>query len=247
MNRLRIRYSKLGKIRFTSHRDVARIWERSLRRAGLPIAYTEGFSPRPKLAFGLALSTGYESLGEYLDVALRDGVETVEPDLAADRLAPGLPEGIDVQAVVPLSPGAESLQQVVTSCTWHIELGSAGPAEADRAIEAALAAPELVVVRERKGREVTDDIRPGIVAARVIGLGRLGRHGSTTTIEAELAAQPRALRPGELVDAISGDRGWSLERATRIHQWTQAGGARREVIPLPPAATLASHAEVRAS
>ena len=70
-HRYRMRFSKLGKIRFTSHRDVARIWERALRRATLPVAYTEGYSPHPKLSFGLALSTGHESLGEYLDVVER--------------------------------------------------------------------------------------------------------------------------------------------------------------------------------
>ena len=70
--RVRFRFAKLGKVRFTSQRDVARMWERALRRAGLPLAYTEGFSPRPQLSFGLALPTGCESLAEYLDVALDD-------------------------------------------------------------------------------------------------------------------------------------------------------------------------------
>ena len=58
---VRLRYAKVGKVRWTSHRDAARIWERALRRAGLAVAYTEGFSPRPRLHFGLALPTGYES------------------------------------------------------------------------------------------------------------------------------------------------------------------------------------------
>ena len=70
--RIRFRFAKLGKIRFTSQRDVARMWERALRRAELPLAYTEGFSPRPQLSFGLALPTGCESLAEYLDVVLDD-------------------------------------------------------------------------------------------------------------------------------------------------------------------------------
>src|ERR1019366_4196594 len=70
--RIRFRFAKLGKIRFTSQRDVARMWERALRRAALPLAYTEGFSPRPQLSFGLALPTGCESLAEYLDVVLDD-------------------------------------------------------------------------------------------------------------------------------------------------------------------------------
>ena len=72
--RVRFRFTKTGKIRFTSHRDVARMWERALRRARLPVAYTEGCSPRPKLSFGLALPTGCESNAEYLDVALREPV-----------------------------------------------------------------------------------------------------------------------------------------------------------------------------
>ncbi|HEY8527467.1 MAG TPA: TIGR03936 family radical SAM-associated protein [Acidimicrobiales bacterium] len=248
MKALRIRYSKLGKIRFTSHRDVARIWERSLRRSQIPIAYTEGFAPRPKLSFGLALSTGYESLGEYLDVFLRPE-EAGDLDLAEvpDRLAAGLPEGIEVQAVVPLDAGAESLQQTVTSCTWHIEIGGVGPADVQRTLDVALAATELPLTRERKGRTVTDDVRPAVVSAHVIGPTD-GPHGPGTTIEVELGTQPRALRPAELIAAICPpDAPWPLVRVLRVHQWTQAGGARREVLPLPSAATPPPHAEVRAS
>jgi radical SAM-linked protein len=248
---LRIRFSKLGKIRFTSHRDVARIWERSLRRSQIPIAYTEGFSPRPKLSFGLALSTGYESLGEYVDVFLREadvaaGLGDLVDEVPA-RLAAGLPAGLDVQAVVPLMAGAESLQQTVTSCTWHIEVGGVGPVAVERTIGEALAATELSLTRERKGRTVTDDVRPAIVAARVLGPAD-GRHGSGTMIEVELATQPRALRPAELVAAIAPPEApMPVAGVMRINQWTQAGGARREVIPLPPAATLPPHAAVRAS
>jgi hypothetical protein len=242
---VRIRFSKLGKIRFTSHRDVARIWERALRRAELPIAYTEGFSPRPKLSFGLALSTGYESHGEYLDVALRDDRDDVEPEVerrrgpgsavtplrtlvdeTPARLAPVLPEGIEVQAVVDLPAGADSLQQAVTSCTWHIDVGDACAPAIAQAIAGALAAPELVLTRQRKGQAITDDVRPAILGSEVLG---------GTTIEAELATQPRGLRPAELVAAI--DPTWRVDRVTRINQWTQVGGARREVIDLSPAAT----------
>src|SRR5688572_26615075 len=103
--RLRVRFEKLGKVRFTSHRDVARIWERALRKVALPVAYTAGFSPRPKLAFGLALSTGHESVAEYLDIDL--AVDAAVPDLGdlPARLSAGLPHGIDVTACAPLEPG----------------------------------------------------------------------------------------------------------------------------------------------
>ena len=242
--RLRARFTKTGKVRFTSHRDVARIWERALRRAGLPVAYTEGFSPRPKLSFGLALSTGYESLGEYLDINLRD--DAPGGDVALEQLPalldPALPVGIEVQTVVPLPLGAASLQQAVTSCTWHIELSGAGPSAAAGLVDRVLGHTEVMVTRERKGHAVTDDIRPGILAVRVLSPGS---GSSTAVLEAELATQPRSLRPAELVGAL--DPAVTAGRVVRIHQWTLVGGARQEVIPLPPAATLASHAEARAS
>lgn len=241
-SKLRVRFTKTGKIRFTSHRDVARIWERALRRAGLPVAYSEGFSPRPKLSFGLALSTGHESRGEYLDVNLREGA--LGGDVAAEvfpaRVDPVLPEGIAVQTAVPLAPGADSLQQAVTSCTWHFQLSGLAPDELAAAVDRALSAGEIVVTRVRKGHEVTDDIRPGILDLQVLPHGP-----GPGWVEAELATQPRSLRPAELVSAL--DPALHADRVVRIHQWTLVGGARREVIPLPPAATLAPHAQARAS
>lgn len=242
--RLRIRFSKLGKVRFTSHRDVARIWERALRRAQFPLSYTEGFSPRPKLSFGLALSTGYESLGEYLDVALRQ--DDVELEQLPTLLDPVLPVGVEVQAAVRLPAGAESLQSAVTSCTWRVELRGVAAADAHRAVAQALDATELVVSRERKGREVSEDIRPGILALRVLEVGEVHADaGDGTWLETELATQPRSLRPAELVDAL--DPTMNVGTVVRMQQWTQAGGARLEVIPLPPAATLARTRQARAS
>jgi radical SAM-linked protein len=248
--RLRARFSKQGKVRFTSHRDVARIWERGLRRAGLPVAYTEGFSPRPKLSFGLALATGYESLGEYLDISLQDATPGADVDVEQlpTLLDPALPVGMEVQAVVPLPAGASSLQQAVTSCTWLVELSGIDPSHVVEQVERVLAAPELVVSRERKGRVVSEDVRPAIVALRVLDLTPLGA-GRTSGIrlDAELATQPRSLRPAELVTALDLDPAIQADRVVRIHQWTQSSGARHEVIPLDPAATLARTQQARAS
>src|SRR5699024_6708938 len=140
-----VRFAKTGKVRWTSHRDLARIWERAIRRVGLPVAYSEGFSPRPKLHFGLALSTGHESLAEYLDVDL-DPTSPAAPDAAAltalpERLSTALPVGIDATAVAVIDRSGDSLQQAVTSCSWRIEVRGATPAEARDAIDRALAAP----------------------------------------------------------------------------------------------------------
>jgi radical SAM-linked protein len=229
--RARLRFSKLGKVRFTSHRDTARIWERALRRAELPVAYSEGFSPRPKLSFGLALSTGHESLGEYLDVELRpdDADGLLVEDLPA-RLDPTLPAGFAVQGAMEVGPGTPSLQEAVTSCTWRLEVIAPDPGEVGRAVEQVLDGTELVVTRERKGREVVEDLRPALLDLSVVGPTPSG-----TELHAELATQPRALRPGDLLAALAAGRpGWRGGRVCRIHQFIPAGDRRVEPIPSPP-------------
>ena len=120
--KVRIRFSKLGKIRWTSHRDVARMWERAFRRVQLPLAYSEGFSPRPKVSFGLALPTGYESVAEYLDVELRDSVEL---STLAGRLSR---YGITTMASDSCSAGCSSRRWPSgTGWTWRRTRNGPGP------------------------------------------------------------------------------------------------------------------------
>lgn len=223
--RLRIRFTKLGKIRWTSHRDIARMWERALRRVQLPVAYSGGFSPRPKISFGLALPTGAASRAEYLDIDMTESVAT--PGLT-ERLTAALPAGLDVVAAAE-HDGRGSLQQDVTSCTWRIALDV--PDLATR-VEHARGARELVVSRERKGHRTEDDVKPAILA--------LSLHGDA--LVAELATQPRGLRPAELLSALGLDPG--AADVIRTHQWIERDGARWE--PLPPDAP-ALHAQERAS
>ena len=218
----RVRFSKYGKIRFVSHRDLARVWERALRRAELPVAMTEGFTPRPKLHFGLALGTGYESAGEYLDI---DFTRAVDLALLPEVLGAALPAGVTVQAAEVLEPGTPSLQQAVTSCTWRLEVAGAEPEEIRASIQRVLAATSLPVTRTRKGKAVHDDIRPLLLELRVTTAD-----SHRVEFVAELGTQPRALRPSEVVDVL--DPALELVRAERLHQWTTPDGAPREPIPL---------------
>jgi hypothetical protein len=254
--KLRLRFSKLGKVRFTSHRDVARMWERALRRAGLRVAYTGGFSPRPKIAFGLALPTGSESVAEYLDLELAgddaaageieaeadrvaaditagitagaggapvDGATPVDLEALRGRLSEGLPDGIDVLGAAVLAPGSPSLQESVTSCSWKIEaVGVDVPTAASLATRA-MAAGSLVLTRTRKGREVTDDLRPALLHVSVSGPTAAG-----VELDAELGVHPRSLRPSELLLALSPGGGLREGRVLRTAQWTWHDGARRE-------------------
>jgi radical SAM-linked protein len=233
--RLRVRFSKLGKVRWTSHRDVARMWERAFRRVTLPLAYTQGFSPRPKVSFGLALPTGHESVAEYLDLELAADapLDALGVDNLPARLSPALPAGIDVLAATVIDDRAGSLQEEVTSCSWLVEAADVTATELSELVAQALAADSLVVTRERKGRTVSDDIRPGILSIE----------GDGTVLRCDLATQPRGLRPSELLTALR--PGLEEGSVRRVHQWIERDGARWEPIPLP--ATDAPHALERAS
>ncbi len=182
------------------------------------MAYTAGFSPRPQLSFGLALPTGCESVAEYLDVALEAPYEADVEGLVV-LLDAELPDGIWVMGAAPLEPGAPSLQQDVTSCTWDI--GVAVPASVlEEALRRALAAAQLPVQRERKGRCQVEDLRPSVLALHASA----GADGSGSRLVAELATRPRGVRPVELAEAL----GLELGPARRICQWIERDGSRWE-------------------
>jgi radical SAM-linked protein len=134
VQRLRVRYAKQGRLRFTSHRDFARAFERALRRAGVPMAYSAGFSPHPKISYVGAAPTGVASEAEYLEIGL---AERRDPQEVRRDLDAALPPGLDVVEVVE-SPGGGALADRIAASYWRIELP-----------EVAVAAAEAVVARFR--------------------------------------------------------------------------------------------------
>jgi radical SAM-linked protein len=236
VSRVRIRWSKLGKVRWTSHRDTARMWERALRRAGIPVAYSAGFSPHPRISFGLALPTGCESVAEYLDL---ECTEELLPDLPA--LSACLPGGVEATAAAMLDRGAASLQESVISCSWRwaIVASEHGPGlsygELAQRVESLLAAPSFVVGGK--------DVRAGIISLHLDG----AEAPDVQWMEAELGCQPRGLRPAEVTSALGGDL--EVRDVCRTHQWMLRDGARVEPLSVgaPPAATHAPRALERAS
>jgi len=253
--RLRLRFTKLGKIRWTSHRDTARAWERAFRKVGLPLAYSGGFSPRPRLSFGLALPTGCESEAEYLDVELADAPDPRGLEQLRSALSLALPQGVEVTAAAFLPPGAPSLQEEVVSCSWRwlvVAVAQAGPDHraAELLRQRALrisGAKSLVVALERKGEITEEDIGPAVVSLRVLepqvgcycGGDLLDPH---LLLEAELTTRPRSIRPADLTPAFGGGVEHRLVRRTR--QWIWRDGARLEPLPLecPAGATRPTHA-----
>ncbi|MDO8365000.1 MAG: TIGR03936 family radical SAM-associated protein [Actinomycetota bacterium] len=246
--RVRVRHTKLGKIRFTSHRDTARHWERAVRKAEVPLVYSAGFTPRPRMSFGLALPTGGESLAEYLDMELAVAADAAPPDLAqlCARFGAALPVGYEVSLVVPCEPGSPSLQEDVVACTWQLVLEGVSHAEAEAAVAATLARPTLLVERERKGQRSTDDVRAAI---EELSIGVAAGDPATDVLSgtsvlddprphlcAVLATNGRGLRPTELVAALfpALDPVDTTARVLRTHQWIERDGVRREIIPAHP-------------
>lgn len=236
---LRLRSTKLGKVRFVGHRDVARIWDRVLRRCRVPVAFTAGFTPRPRIALGLALPMGAESLAEYIDVELTDGAE--RPEGAADpaplaniddldrltaELSAILPDGIDVTAAGLLERPVTSLQEAVTSCTWELWAPGITSHHVEQAA-AILDRSEVLIERTRKGQRSTDDVRPQLLDLRPSHDGE--------RLVADLATTGRAVRPSELATVTFPHLDPLDVRVRRTHQWTTHGDDRREVLSLPAA------------
>ena len=245
-----LRFSKLGKVRFTSHRDVARMWERALRKAAIPVAYTEGFSPRPRLSFGLALPTGHESLGEYLDVDLNAQAGPVDVAALPGPARPGPAHRDRVQAAVPIEPGTPSLQQAVVSCTWRHRSDRPVTAEVEDAVAGCSPrsgswSPEHARVT-RSSTTSAPSSCPWPSPARPATMQAKPARNSLPNSE----HNPAACAPRELVLALGGGE-LTEGRACRIHQWLLLDGARQEPIAISDeslcGATPAPHAAARAS
>jgi radical SAM-linked protein len=158
VQRLRIRYAKRGRLRFTSHRDFSRAFERAVFRARIPMAYSSGFNPHPRISYAGAAPTGSASEAEYVEIAL---AAVVDPAAVLAQLDAVLPDGLDVLAAVEAA-GA-SLTDRLEASRWLIDL--AVPAdEAVRAAAAFVAADEVLVERMTKKGLRTFDARAAVVA-----------------------------------------------------------------------------------
>ncbi|GAA3393730.1 TIGR03936 family radical SAM-associated protein [Cryptosporangium minutisporangium] len=157
-----MRYTKRARLRFTSHRDFARAFERALRRANVPMAYSAGFSPHPKVSYVGAAPTGVASEAEYVEIGLAREVDVEQLRAALDR---ALPPGIDIVDAVQSTGG--SLPERIDASEWQIELPGVDPAEARSAVAALLAAESVPVERRTKAGLRSIDVRSALVSAVV--------------------------------------------------------------------------------
>ncbi|HVK23772.1 MAG TPA: TIGR03936 family radical SAM-associated protein [Actinokineospora sp.] len=170
MQKLRLRYAKRGRLRFTSHRDVARQFERALRRAGVPMAYSQGFSPHPKISWIGAAPTGVASEAEYVEISV---VEAVDPAKLAAALDSALPPGLDVLESVTAGPGG--LAERMEASRWRIELVGVPVAELRAAVTSLMATEHVEVERLTKDGRKLIDARPAVIAIDVLDSDEIDR------------------------------------------------------------------------
>lgn len=195
VQRLRVRYAKRGRLRFTSHRDVSRAVERAIFRARVPMAYSSGFNPHPRISYAGAAPTGAASEAEYLELALS---AEVEPAAIRASLDEALPPGLDVLEVV-VSPGGGVADRLEASL-WHLDV-ALDPEEAAPMVTAFLAEPEVLVERMTKKGLREFDCRSPVVR---LGAAPLTGGGPwSTRLELLLRHAVPAVRPDDVLTGLA--------------------------------------------
>ncbi|MFZ5639877.1 MAG: TIGR03936 family radical SAM-associated protein [Bacillota bacterium] len=171
MPRVRIGFGKGAGVRFVSHLDLMKAFERAIRRAEIPIAFSEGFNPHPKMSFASALAVGVTSETEYMDMDLR---ENLGPEEVARRLAAALPPGIEIKSARLVPQDSPPLMARVNRARYDVRARPLSPL-AQEALQAyiskTLDLKELVIEKNTKKGPKPKDIRPGIIelTGRVAG------------------------------------------------------------------------------
>lgn len=215
VQKVRLQYAKRGRLRFSSSRDFQRALERAIRRAGVPVAFSAGFHPHPRISYANAAPTGAASEAEYFEILL---TRECAPDQLRADLDAALPPGLDVVRAVTAAPGA--LADRLQASQWRLAFATGTDVDALRsAVEALLEAPQVEVTRMMKAGPKTFDIRPALVEARVSDDGQVSivvRHQTPT------------VRPQDVVGALGAVAGFTAARppvATRLAQGPLEGTA----------------------
>ena len=193
VQRLRVRFAKRGRLRFTSHRDFQRAFERALRRARVPIAYSQGFSPHPKVSYAGAAPMGAASEAEYLEISL---TRACDPADVARSLDAALPAGLDVVEVV--EAGGEPLADRLQASLWRIEMPGAEPTVLAAAVSRFLAAGSVEVRRLTKNGSRVLDARAAVVRLEVA----VDRDAGAPGLLAVIRNLTPTVRPNDLVAAL---------------------------------------------
>ncbi|NLT94420.1 MAG: DUF2344 domain-containing protein [Clostridia bacterium] len=211
---IRIKYGKTEQGKFISHLDLSRAWQRAFRRAQIPVLYSQGFNPHPKISFGSALAVGVTSSGEYMDVTLKKFIPIEE---IKGELEKYLPKGLEVYTIVEITHQTPSLMAIINRARYRVTLESYQKLQQEELngfISDLLRQEQVVVQRSTKNGPKEKDIRPGIFELK-------GQILSDKKIVVEMVVETGSggnVRPEEVVSALM-DRGLPLDSETmKIHR-----------------------------
>ena len=213
VQRLAVRYAKRGRMRFASHRDIARAVERGVRRAGLPVAYSAGFSPHPKISYQGGAPTGAASEAEFLEISL---TAQLDPGEVRAGLDAALPDGIDVIEVTDLAavPAAK-----LEASIWQVELPGVRTQDAHAAVAAFQACEHAEVDRLTSSGVRRLDARAAVVSLEVDQRAADGEHTGCAILRMVVRHVTPAVRPDDILVALrhlSGLEPSSPARVTRV-------------------------------
>ncbi|MQA87788.1 MAG: DUF2344 domain-containing protein [Streptosporangiales bacterium] len=200
-----MRYAKRGRLRFTSHRDIGRAIERALRRAELPVAFSAGFTPHPKISYAGAAPTGVASEAEYLELVV---ARPCDPLWVRDALDSALPAGIDVLDVA-LADGTRvngaagtGLPDLLEASLWRVRLDGVAPDLAEAAVRAFLAADRIEVERLTKKGRRSLDARAPVVRLEVDRRGEQSRSVPCAILCMVVRNMTPAVRPDDVLTGL---------------------------------------------
>jgi radical SAM-linked protein len=190
VQRLRVTFSQTGALRYVGHLDVVRTWERGLRRADVPLAYSGGFNPGPRLYFASGLPLGATGRAEIVDVLL---TEAMAPGAFLDAISPHMPPGLILVAAKEAPLKTPALQGELRASVWQVDVQSdEAPAALALRIAALLAQETIAARKRRKGRLADYDLRPLILNLSHAGQPEPGWHRIAMTLRSEPSATGRA-------------------------------------------------------
>ncbi|HEX7476075.1 MAG TPA: TIGR03936 family radical SAM-associated protein [Dehalococcoidales bacterium] len=165
MQRLRIKFSRGPQIKFISHLDITRLWQRAFNRAGIEIAYSTGFTPHPRLSLAAPLPLGVTSEAELMDVFI---VKGVAPHFFVSAVNQQLPPGMSVDKVYPIAFDLPSLQSQISRADYKVELETdKGPADIAETVNVLMAKEHLPWQHQRDTGPHQYDLRALIVSVCV--------------------------------------------------------------------------------
>ena len=160
-------FQKNKEISYTSHLDVQRTLQRAFRRANLPLAYSKGFNPHPKLSFATALATGYTSDGEWFEVELD---RPIEPQAFIERVNPALPDGMRVVEAFEADDSIDTLSKLICAARYELTVhfdGAVAAQDVRNALDSIMGSEPVIVDKKTKSGIKPTDIRPDILEASV--------------------------------------------------------------------------------